>query len=94
MTVVSIRESIDRTYERMNDAIESQHLLESFTAPRPSTAERLAAGKALRDNASRKAQRHYPQPPAPAAPAPGASAFYDVPPERGPALAGGAKDRS
>lgn len=59
MTVVSIRESIDRTYERMNDAIESQHLLESFTAPRPSTAERLAAGKALRDKVSRKAQGQY-----------------------------------
>ncbi len=59
MTVVSIKERIDRTYERMSDAIEGKHLLESFTAPRPSTAERLAAGKALRDKVPRKAQAQY-----------------------------------
>lgn len=56
---VSIAANIDRTFERMNDAIDQMSLLESFTAPRPSTAERAAAGKALRDQVSRKSHAQY-----------------------------------
>ncbi len=59
MRTVSIAANIDRTFERMNDAIDSRNLLESFTAPRPSTAERAAAGKALRDKVLRKAHAQF-----------------------------------
>ncbi|WP_296341107.1 DUF2252 domain-containing protein [Reyranella sp.] len=59
MKTVSIAANIDRTFERMNDAIDSMNLLESFTAPRPSTAERGAAGKALRDKVPRKAHAQF-----------------------------------
>lgn len=59
MTAVSIRSNIDRTFERMNDAIDNGALLESFTAPRPSVAERVAAGKTLRDKVSRKSHAQY-----------------------------------
>lgn len=48
MTVVKINANIDRTFERMNDAIETMTLRDSFMAPRPTVADRLQAGKAMR----------------------------------------------
>lgn len=59
MKTVSIKANIDRTFARMNDAIDGEGLLESFTAPRPSTAERMAAGKTLRDSVPRKAHAGF-----------------------------------
>jgi hypothetical protein len=59
MNTVSIKANIDRTFDRLNDAIEHMALLENFTAPRPSTAERAAAGKALREKVPRKAHAQY-----------------------------------
>ncbi len=48
MAVVKIQANIDRTFERMNTAIENMTLRDSFEAPRPTVTERLQAGKALR----------------------------------------------
>lgn len=48
MAVVKIQANIDRTFVRMNAAIENMTLRDSFEAPRPSVDERLQAGKALR----------------------------------------------
>ena len=59
MNTVSIKANIDRTFDRLNDVIEHMALLENFTAPRPSTAERTAAGKALREKVPRKAHAQY-----------------------------------
>lgn len=48
MAVVRIQANIDRTFERLNTAIENMTLRDSFEAPRPTVPERLQAGKALR----------------------------------------------
>ena len=55
MKVTSIKANLDRTFDRMNAAVGDMALLESFQAPRATISERLAAGKALRDQVSRKA---------------------------------------
>ena len=59
MAVASIKENVDRAFERMNTAMGDLALLESFTARRPDLKERLEAGKALRDKASRKSHADY-----------------------------------
>jgi uncharacterized protein (DUF2252 family) len=59
MAVVTIRKNIDRTFERMNSAIENMTLLESFTAKRVSFAERLEAGKSLRELVPRGAHATF-----------------------------------
>lgn len=53
MSAVKIQANIDKTFERLNSAIESMTLLESFSAMRPSVAERLEAGKSLRKQVPR-----------------------------------------
>ena len=53
MTLVKIDANVDRTFARMNAATENMELLESFTAPRATVAERLQAGKALRTQVPR-----------------------------------------
>jgi len=42
MTVVKINTNTDRTFERMNMAIDNMTLLESFVARRATVSERLA----------------------------------------------------
>jgi uncharacterized protein (DUF2252 family) len=59
MNVTSIKANLDRTFDRMNSAVGDLALLESFTARRATVAERLEAGKALRDQVSRKAHATY-----------------------------------
>ena len=59
MNVTSIKANLDRTFERMNSAVGDLALVESFAAQRRTVAERLAAGKALRDQVSRKAHATY-----------------------------------
>ncbi len=59
MSVASIKGNIDRTFERMNQASDDLALAESFTAPHPSVAERLAAGKALRERVPRRAHARF-----------------------------------
>lgn len=54
MSVVSIKANIDRTFQRMNSADGDLALLESFTARHPSVAERLEAGKAIREQVPRR----------------------------------------
>lgn len=53
MSAVKIQANIDKTFERLNSAIESMTLLENFSATRPSVAERLEAGKSLRKQVPR-----------------------------------------
>lgn len=50
------RAGIDRQFQRITAAAEPGALLDSFTADRPSIAERMAAGKALRRKVSRASQ--------------------------------------
>jgi uncharacterized protein (DUF2252 family) len=59
MGVVDLEANLDRTYYRTFDAAGDNQLAETFMAPRPSTAERLAAGKALRDKVSRASHARY-----------------------------------
>ncbi|MDB5490019.1 MAG: hypothetical protein JWQ58_3734, partial [Reyranella sp.] len=59
MAVVKIQANIDRTFERMNTAIENMTLLDSFVAPRATVAERLQAGKALRAQVPRTSQAKF-----------------------------------
>jgi uncharacterized protein (DUF2252 family) len=59
MNVTSIKANLDRTFDRMNSAVGDLALLDSFVAPRSTVTERLAAGKALRDQVSRKAHATF-----------------------------------
>ena len=59
MSISSLRANIDPTYHRMVSATGELALVESFTAKRPSVAERLAAGKALREKVPRADHAHY-----------------------------------
>ena len=59
MAVVKIDANIDRTFERMNTAIDNMTLRESFVALRPSIEERLQAGKALRTKVSRTSHGQF-----------------------------------
>jgi uncharacterized protein (DUF2252 family) len=59
MTPVKIDANVDRTFARMNAATEHMELLESFTAPRATVAERLQAGKALRTNVPRSSHAGF-----------------------------------
>lgn len=59
MSVVKLQGNIDKTFQRLNDAIDSGTLLESFVARRPSVEERMDAGKALRDRVSRGSHAKY-----------------------------------
>ncbi len=59
MSVVSLQANIDQSYAHMLTAREHMALLENFTARRPSIAERLAAGKALREKVPRAAHGRY-----------------------------------
>lgn len=59
MTVVSLHAHIDKSYERMVAAHDDLELVDSFTAKRPSVAERLAAGKTLREAVPRAAHGKY-----------------------------------
>ena len=59
MNVVSLNASIDKSYQRMIAAQAELELVDSFTAKRPSVAERLAAGKALRGSVPRAAHGKY-----------------------------------
>jgi uncharacterized protein (DUF2252 family) len=53
MTVVTLRANIDRSYYRLHDTAGENGLAETFMEPRHSVAERLAAGKALREKVPR-----------------------------------------
>ncbi|KAF0100020.1 MAG: hypothetical protein FD144_3541 [Rhodospirillaceae bacterium] len=53
MAVVELQSNIDRTFERMNAAMDSLTLRDSFVAQRSTVAERLQAGKALRTRVPR-----------------------------------------
>ena len=53
MSVVSLEASIDQSYRRMLAAGATGELADTFMAKRPSIAERLAAGKALREKVPR-----------------------------------------
>ncbi len=59
MTVVKINTNTDRTFERMNTAIDNMTLLESFVAPRATVAERLQAGKAVRAQVPRTSHASF-----------------------------------
>ena len=59
MTVVQMQSNIDPNYVRMLAAQGDMALLESFTVARPSVAERLAAGKALRTKVPRASHARY-----------------------------------
>ncbi|MGE0578870.1 MAG: DUF2252 domain-containing protein [Reyranella sp.] len=59
MNVASLQGNLDRSYARMLAAEGELALLETFTAPRPSVEDRLAAGKALRERVPRNAHARY-----------------------------------
>lgn len=59
MSVISVKANLDRTFDRMNRAVGDLALLDSFAAQRATVAERLSAGKALRDQVSRKSHATY-----------------------------------
>jgi uncharacterized protein (DUF2252 family) len=63
MSVVSLQANIDPSFYRLQSGQEKGALVDSFEAPRPSVAERLAAGKALREKVPRKSHAQY-EPPA------------------------------
>lgn len=50
---------LDQTFERINDMARPGTLVETFTADRPSVAERMAAGRALRGKVPRHALGRY-----------------------------------
>ena len=59
MTIVDLRANIDPSYYRLLTGQERGKLSETFMARRPSVAERLAAGKALREKVPRSAHAIY-----------------------------------
>ena len=58
MTVVTLDANNDPSYCRMMDATGDRALIETFMARRPSTEEREAAGKALREKVPRTSHAH------------------------------------
>ena len=59
MAVVELQSNIDRTFERMNAAMDSMALRDSFVAQRPSVEERMQAGKALRTKVPRTSHSQF-----------------------------------
>src|SRR5688572_28934558 len=59
MTVVTLNANIDPSYYRMEEATGDRALIETFMARRPSTEEREAAGKALREKVPRASHALY-----------------------------------
>ena len=59
MSVVSLQGNIDRSYYRLLQGQEAGSLVDSFEARRPSVAERLESGKALREKVPRAAHARY-----------------------------------
>jgi uncharacterized protein (DUF2252 family) len=59
MTVVDLKANLDPSYYRMLRGQQEGSLADSFEAVRPSVAQRLAAGKALRDKTPRSAHARY-----------------------------------
>jgi uncharacterized protein (DUF2252 family) len=59
MNVVNLQGNIDPSYYRMLRGREEGSLVETFEARRPSVAQRLAAGKSLRDKTPRSAHARY-----------------------------------
>ena len=59
MSTVQLQATVDPSFFRMLAAKEDGALLDSFTLKRPSIAERMAAGKALRERVPRKSHAHY-----------------------------------
>ena len=53
MTIVNLKANIDPSYYRLLYGQDRGTLAETFEARRPSVAERLAAGKALREKVPR-----------------------------------------
>jgi uncharacterized protein (DUF2252 family) len=59
MSTVRLQSSVDPTFYRMLGATKEGALLESFTIRRPSISQRMAAGKALRQDAPRASHAIY-----------------------------------
>jgi uncharacterized protein (DUF2252 family) len=59
VAVIDLRANIDPSYYRLLSGQERGHLAEVFRAKRPSVAERLAAGKALRERVPRTGHATY-----------------------------------
>lgn len=59
MTVVTLNANIDPSYYRMAEATGDRALIETFMARRPSTEEREAAGKSLREKLPRAVHARY-----------------------------------
>jgi hypothetical protein len=59
MSVVSLKANIDQSYYRMLSATGEMALADNFMAKRLSVAERLAAGKALREQVPRGAHATF-----------------------------------
>ncbi len=59
MAVVELQSNVDRTFERMNAAMDSMTLRDSFVAQRATVAERLQAGKALRTQVPRTSHARF-----------------------------------
>ena len=62
MNVVSMRENIDPSYYRLLAGQQQGSLIGTFEARHPSIAERLAAGKALREKVPRTSHATYEMP--------------------------------
>ena len=62
MTIVNLQANIDPSYYRLLFAQERGRIAETFEASRPSVAERLAAGKALREKVPRTSHATYEKP--------------------------------
>jgi len=59
MSVVQLDANLDQTYRRLHASTGETELVETFMANRPSFAERLAAGKALREKVPRSSHAEY-----------------------------------
>ncbi len=59
MSVVSLKANADQTFQTVMRATEATPLVDSFSARRPSVAERLKLGKALREQVPRGAHAKY-----------------------------------
>lgn len=59
MAVVELQTNIDRTFERMNAAMDNMTLRDSFVAPRATVGERMQAGKALRSQVPRTSHGRF-----------------------------------
>ena len=59
MTIVNLKANIDPSYYRLLSGQDRGRIAETFEARRPSVAERLAAGKALREQVPRTSHATY-----------------------------------